>query len=64
MAAIDVDERVTTSQYRDNVHDINVRWHSCDMCEKKFKIEQVLNVHCANMHDIDVRWHSCDMCEL
>ena len=46
-----------------NVHDIDVRWHSCDMCEQTFKYAGTLKQHRAFVHDIDVRWHSCDMCE-
>ena len=28
-----------------NVHDIDVRWHSCDMCEQKFKSAFQLKSH-------------------
>ena len=42
-------------QHRANVHDIDVRWHSCDMCEQKFKSASTLTRHRANVHDIDVR---------
>ena len=60
-AAIVCEQKFSTTA---NVHDIDLRfWHSCDMCERKFKEANNLKRHRANVHDIDVRWHSCDMCE-
>ena len=59
-AAIVCEQKFSTTA---NVHDIDVRWHSCDMCERKFKRVGHLKQHRADVHDIGVRWHSCDMCE-
>ena len=59
-AAIVCEQKFSTTA---NVHDIDARWHSCDMCEQQFKKASHLRQHRAHVHDIDVRWHSCDMCE-
>ena len=46
-----------------DVHDINVRWHSCNMCEQRFKDAGELKRHRANVHNINAQWHPCNMCE-
>ena len=41
--------------HRSRAHGIDVQWHSCDMCEKRFKYAGVLKRHRVDVHDNDVR---------
>lgn len=44
------------------VHDIDVTWHECHLCDKRFKLPLSLRVHLAGVHNIDVTWHDCHIC--
>lgn len=43
-------QRVTVNTHLASIHDINVNWHSCDMCEN-------------TCHDSNATWVSCTMCK-
>ena len=41
-------------QHKQSKHDINVVWHSCDLCSYKCKKKGHLKQHKQSIHDIDV----------
>ena len=45
-----------------DIHDTNIKWFCCDMCEFKCKRGSNLKTHLANIHDINVEWFCCDTC--
>ena len=49
-------------RHRASTHDIDVKWHKCDLCDYQCKYASHLKEHKANIHDIGVVWFECDIC--
>ena len=45
------------------VHNINVTWKKCDLCNSQFKTNSNLKHHKMQAHNIDVTWIKCDLCD-